>query len=323
MPTATHGGWSSAIAGEQGTGLWPWVAMAYNSQKETVFCHRLPMIPVVSPACRPDWSMIDVDGHACEVYEPPQPSSGRAVIYLHGEHEGTLLASSGLRNCIEAAGMPAIAPRAGRSWWLDTIVPVFDARITPERFVVQNVRAEIERRFGVVPPGVAILGTGMGGQGALRIAYRHPSLFPVVAAIAPAIDFHLTMHDSFLNDGDPNAACDLFVELREIFLDAERARQDTAILHVHPLNWPRNQWFASDPADPQWHDGAVRLQSKLVALGIPLSALGIPHTALGIPHTALVKSANGGNVAAYEDCVAQEAMHFILEALDRESRRVL
>jgi hypothetical protein len=36
-----------------------------------------------------------------------------------------------------------------------------------------------------------------------------------------------------------------------------------------------------------------------------------------------VKSANGGNVAAYEDCVAQEAMHFILEALDRESRRVL
>ena len=309
MPTATHGGWSSAIAGEQGTGLWPWVAMAYNSQKETVFCHRLPMIPVVSPACRPDWSMIDVDGHACEVYEPPQPSSGRAVIYLHGEHEGTLLASSGLRNCIEAAGMPAIAPRAGRSWWLDTIVPVFDARITPERFVVQNVRAEIERRFGVVPPGVAILGTGMGGQGALRIAYRHPSLFPVVAAIAPAIDFHLTMHDSFLNDGDPNAACDLFVELREIFLDAERARQDTAILHVHPLNWPRNQWFASDPADPQWHDGAVRLQSKLVALGIP--------------HTALVKSANGGNVAAYEDCVAQEAMHFILEALDRESRRVL
>ena len=316
MPTTTHGGRSTAIAGEQGTGLWPWVAMAYNSQKETVFCHRLPMIPVVSPACRPDWSMIDVDGHACEVYEPPQPSSGRAVIYLHGEHEGTLLASSGLRNCIEAAGMPAIAPRAGRSWWLDTIVPVFDARITPERFVVQNVRAEIERRFGVVPPGVAILGTGMGGQGALRIAYRHPSLFPVVAAIAPAIDFHLTMHDSFLNDGDPSAACDLFVELREIFLDAERARQDTAILHVHPLNWPRNQWFASDPADPQWHDGAVRLQSKLVALGIP-------HTALGIPHTALVKSANGGNVAAYEDCVAQEAMHFILEALDRESRRVL
>jgi len=61
----------------------------------------------------------------------------------------------------------------------------------------------------------------------------------------------------------------------------------------------------------------------LVALGIPHTALGIPHTALGIPHTALVKSANGGNVAAYEDCVAQEAMHFILEALDRESRRVL
>jgi hypothetical protein len=30
----------------------------------------------------------------------------------------------------------------------------------------------------------------MGGQGALRLAYRHPNLFPVASAISPAIDFH-------------------------------------------------------------------------------------------------------------------------------------
>jgi len=143
----------------------------------------------------------------------------------------------------------------------------------------------------------------MGGQGALRLAYRYPKIFPVVAAIAPAIDFHLAMRES---DAPENES--LYDTLCEIYSDVERARQDTAILHVHPLNWPRNQFFASDPADWQWHDGAVRLHSKLVALGIP--------------HTALLEPRDGGHSALYDDGVAPEVIRFVVDALDRESRRI-
>ena len=214
-------------------------------------------------APRPHWSTVEIEGHACEIFSPPDPQPGRAVIHLHDLDGRPLRASARLRDAIESASLPAISPLTGRSWWLDRIVPAFDALITPERFVVDHVRSEIARRFGVQPPGIALVGAGMGGQGALRIAYRHPAVFPIAAAIGPAIDFHQGMRDAGNRDDGH-----LFDTLWELYGDVERARQDTAILHVHPLNWPRHQWFASDPADRHWHDGATRLHSKLAALEI-------------------------------------------------------
>jgi S-formylglutathione hydrolase len=265
--------------------------------------------------------MITIAGHDCELFDPPTAEPGRAVIHLHGVHEAFLqdssgglqdssggLAdnSSGLRGAIEAAGLPTLAPRTGRSWWLDQIMPGFDRNMTPERFVVEHVRAEIHRRFGVTPSGIALIGTGMGGQGALRLAYRHPTIFPVAAAIAPAIDFHLAMREcDERNDGE------YYDTLWQLFGDVERARQDTAILHVHPLNWPRHQCFASDPSDLHWHDGAVRLRSKLVALGIPHVALLEPLVGPGEGHSTV-----------YYDRIAPEIMRFVLDALDAEARRL-
>jgi S-formylglutathione hydrolase len=237
------------------------------------------------------------------VFAPPDPLPARALIHLHDVREPWLRDLPALRELVEAARIPVVAPRTGRSWWLDRAVTGFAAGLTPERLVVDMIRAEVERRFGVKPPGIAIVGAGMGGQGALRIAYRHPAVFPVAAAIAPAIDFHLAMRDA----GD-RADGDLFDTLWETYGDVERARQDTAILHVHPLNWPRHQWFASDPADVHWHDGAARLHSKLVALGIP--------------HTALLEPPADETGSTGADRLAAEAMRFVLAALDAESRRV-
>jgi S-formylglutathione hydrolase len=236
------------------------------------------------------------------MFAPPDPRPGRAILFLHDVRGGWLQELPPLRDLIEAARIPVIGPRTGRSWWLDRAVAGFPAGLTPERFVVDVVRAEVERRFGVTSPGIALVGTGMGGQGALRIAYRHPAIFPVAAAIAPAIDFHLAMrHAGDRDDGES------FDTLWDTYGDVERARQDTAILHVHPLNWPRHQWFASDPADIDWHDGAARLHSKLVALGIP--------------HTAILEPPADGPAPA--DRVAAEAMRFVLDALDAESRRIV
>jgi S-formylglutathione hydrolase FrmB len=256
-----------------------------------------------STASRPHWSTIEVAGHECELFVPPQPAVGKAVIYLHGVRERRLLDLTGLRDAIEAAGLPAIAPRTGRSWWLDRIMPGFDAGLSPERFVLGPVREEVRRRFGVDAPGIALIGTSMGGQGALRISYRHPNVFPVAAAIAPAIDFHLAMREAGERDDG-----EYYDTLWETYGDVERARQDTAILHVHPLNWPRHQCFASDPSDIHWHDGADRLHGKLQALGIP--------------HVALLEPRGGGHSPAYYDAVAPAIMRFVLDALDAESRHV-
>lgn len=252
---------------------------------------------------RMHWSRVTVAGHPCGVFEPPEALPGRAVVMLHDLDGVPWSRSDDLRAAVESAGLPTIAPLTGRSWWLDRIMPAFDRTMSPERFVRDAIVAEIGARFGVQPPGIALLGVGMGGQGALRLAYRHPGVFPIAAAIAPAIDFHLGMrHAADRDDGE------LFDTLWETFGDVERARQDTAILHVHPLNWPRHQWFASSPDDLHWHDGASRLHGKLVALGIP--------------HEAVLEPLPGESEAAFERRMAAAAVTFVVNALDKESRRI-
>ena len=262
-----------------------------------------PFRPPMPLPPRDFWSTIEVGGRACDMFSPPDPPPGRALVYLHGVRGRRLREIPELLRLVESARLPVLEPRAGRSWWLDRIVPSFADTVTPERFVVDTIRVEVERRFGVTPPGIALVGTSMGGQGALRLAYRHPAVFPVAAAIAPAIDFHLAMRDA--HDRDDGEYYDT---LWETYGDVERARQDTAILHVHPLNWPRHQFFASDPDDVHWHDGAVRLHSKLVALGIP--------------HVALLEPRGGGHTVDYYDRVAPDLVRFVLDALDAESRRI-
>jgi len=237
------------------------------------------------------------------VFAPAAAAPGRAVLLLHDLAGRPPAADDPLRAALEAAGLPTLAPLTGRSWWLDRVLPAFDPVVSPERFVRERVVPEIAARFGVRPPGIAVVGIGMGGQGALRLAYRHPDLFPIAAAVAPAIDFHLGMRQAADRDDG-----ELFDTLWEVFGDVERARQETAILHVHPLNWPRHQWFASHPADRRWHDGACRLHGKLAALGIP--------------HEAVLDAAPGEDEAAFERRMAAAAIAFVTAALERESRRI-
>jgi len=184
----------------------------------------------------------------------------------------------------------------GRSWWTDRICPEFDARLTAERHVVDNVVGYIGRRWQSAPPRIALLGTSMGGQGALRLAFKHPNTFPIVAAIAPAIDYQQRFYE-------PDEET-----LPLMYPDAEAARQDTATLHVHPLNWPRNIWFSADPADKRWHESAEKLRMKLAALGIP--------------HECDMTSSAGGHSWAYYNHIGPKAIAFVAERLERERLRV-
>lgn len=251
----------------------------------------------------PPWSIETVGGHACGVLAPAGGPAGRAVLWLHDLDAALPHGSDAILAALVSAGLPVLAPCTGRSWWLDRIIPAFDAVVTPERFVLEAVVPEFARRFGAAPPGIAVMGVGMGGQGALRLAYRHPQVFPVAAALAPAIDFHLGMREA----GDREDG-EHFDTLWETYGDVERARQDTAILHVHPLNWPRHQWFASSPGDFHWHDGADRLHGKLAALGIP--------------HEAVLAGPPDEDRRAFTSRLAASAVAFAVAALERESRRI-
>jgi pimeloyl-ACP methyl ester carboxylesterase len=241
------------------------------------------------------WSQENVAGHPCELYEPDRRNEfGFAVIYLHGVHRARLGDHPAFVNWFDHFGLPVAAPAGGRCWWVNRACPDFDARVTPERHLLDGVLPFLQGRWGARPPHVGLLGTSMGGQGALRLAYKYPDRFPVVAAIAPAVDYQLRYDEDEI--------------LRAMYADPESVRQDTAILHIHPLNWPRHQFFCCDPTDHRWWDGADRLRMKLYSLGIP--------------HECDLETSAGGHSFVYYDAMAQRAVTFLAERLDQERRRL-
>lgn len=245
------------------------------------------------------WSQVEVAGHRCEVFEPSRPHEhGYVLIYLHGVHLARLGDHNVYNRLLEERGLRAIAPFGGRSWWTERICREFDEQVPAAHYVGQHVVRYIAERWGARPPQIALFGTSMGGQGALRLAFKQPNVFPVVAALSPAIDYQLCYDDPH----------DDYDTLREMYPDAEAARQETATLHVHPLNWPRNIFLACDPTDWPWIDSAQRLQMKL--------------SALGIPHEAELTVEGGGHGFSYYNAMAQRAVDFVMARLEQERLRV-
>ncbi|MCG8583610.1 MAG: esterase [Pirellulales bacterium] len=243
------------------------------------------------------WTEAEVAGHPCDIYEPPERNEhGYVVVYLHGVHLGRLVDKPAFCQEFDRHGLPVIAPITQRSWWTDKICTEFDEQVTAERHVLDNIVPHIEERWQCRPPRIALLGTSMGGQGALRFAFKHPNTFPIVAAISPAIDYQHRFES-----GDET--------LPLMYADAEAARQDTATLHVHPLNWPRNIWFACCPTDYPWHESAERLRMKLSALGIPFDAE--------------TDTPGGGHGFGFYNQMATKAVGYLAERLDKERRRVV
>lgn len=243
------------------------------------------------------WALETVGGHPCDVYEPPVRSPyGYVVLYLHGVHLNRLHNKTVFLEQFDRHGLAVVAPLTKRSWWTDKICLEFDPKTSAERHVIENVLPFIEQRLGSKPPRIGLLGTSMGGQGALRLAYRYPRQFPVSAAISPAIDFHKRY-----NEGDET--------IPQMYTDPEAARQDTAILHIHPLNWPHHQFFCCDPEDYRWWDSADRLHMKLWSLGIP--------------HEYDLETTGGGHGFDYYNRMADRAVGFLATKLDEERRRVV
>lgn len=197
---------------------------------------------------------VTIAGHAADVLIPTgEPVGG--VLFLHGTDNVTLRDRLAFHAALERAHLVAICPHGPGCWWTDAIYPPFDPDRSPLEFLRTEVVNHFRDTWQLSPPLIAVTGLEMGGQGALQLAYRHAREFPTVAAISPKVDFE-TWHGHGTT-------------LDELFPDREAARQRTATLHVHPLDWPRRQLLLCDPADAYCHDGVQTLASKLSSSGIP------------------------------------------------------
>jgi len=242
------------------------------------------------------WTEEDVAGHACRYYQPPsRHEHGFVVLYLHDAKAERLESHPAFCAEFDKHGLPVVAPVTRRSWWADRICEEFDPRLTAEQHVLKNVLPAIEERYGAAPPQIGLLGVGMGGQGALRIAYKHPRQFPAVAAISPAVDYW-----RLVDRGDET--------LPLMYEDPEAARQESATLLVHPLVFPRQQFFCCDPGDFDWVESRERLHMKLHSLGIP--------------HEFHTETRGGRHTFDYFDQMAEKAVGFLVEGLERERLRV-
>lgn len=243
------------------------------------------------------WSSPSIAGRAADVFVP-SGSVRVALLFLHPHGNETLahpIAAPVWTPLLESAGMACCCPRAAETWWSDRVYPPFDSGLTAERYVLDHVEPWMRQAWGLAERAIALAGISMGGQGALRLGFKHPQRFPVVASIAGAVDYHLWFNDA--------------PELPRMYRDREQCRQDTATLHVMSPVAPRHIWFACDPRDAVWYAGNDRLHEKL--------------SAIGVAHTADLESSHGGHCWDYFNAMARPMLEFISTALVQESRRLL
>lgn len=202
------------------------------------------------------WQTITIAGKTADVFEPSEPRvPSQGIIFLHGHGRQTLLNNAAYSAEFERYGLRVVCPHGQRSWWLPVVCPEFDVELSPIGFVRSHLLAWMAETWTVQPQAIGLLGISMGGQGVLQLSYRHPTEFPVVAALSPVIDLH-----EWLGHNLP---------LDEMFADSEAARQQSVTLQIQGLNWPRQQWIACDPIDQDALPGIERLASKLNSSGVP------------------------------------------------------
>ncbi len=217
------------------------------------------------------------------------------MLFLHPIGNETLRDRPAFTRLLDELSLPCVCPLAPYTWWTDRVWSEFDPTLTAERHILDNVLAFFARRWGLRPRSIGLFGISMGGQGALRLAFKHPRLFPVAAGIASAIDYHEYYGQGFSLDA--------------MYDSKEQCRQDTATMHVPPHDFPPQLFFCIDPEDGDWIRGNDRLHEKL--------------SALGVPHTMDLTTSCGGHNWEYFNRMAEPALRFVAAGLEQESRRLL
>jgi len=245
---------------------------------------------------RNDWQRVEVTNKPAMVYDVPdvvRPLG--AVVFLHDIDEVMLDRKPSFTGLLKQYRLACICPCGDSTWWLDRPWPTFDVQTTAERWLVHDVVPYVQSRWSLAAGRVGLLGLGMGGQGALRLAFRHPKLFSTVVGLDSILDFHDLYHEG--------------TALDEMYESKERCRQDTAILQIHPAQFPPHVFFACDPTNGRWLRGNDRLHEKLGALGIG--------------HEVDFATSVGGDSWAYAERMAERSVEFLGRGIAEESRRLL
>jgi S-formylglutathione hydrolase len=241
-----------------------------------------------------DWTTTVIDGKPVDLFDPAVPPRS-ALLFLHAYDLRTLREDLVYTRLLAETGLACVCPPGGYSWWVDRPSPAFDEQFTPEAWLRERVVPFISERWGLEGRPLGLLGISMGGQAALRLAFKYPKRFPAVAALAPAIEYH-----ELYGQGSP---------LDELYDSKEQCRQDTAAMHVQPGHVSPHLFFASDPDDDFWFRGCDRLREKLVALGVE--------------HEADLATRAGGHTWRYFDHMAPRAVRFLRDGLERQALRLL
>jgi S-formylglutathione hydrolase FrmB len=239
------------------------------------------------------WQSVDITGRSADVFTP----AGRprfVLVFLPDLDDVTPKDIPTWTALLAADRLACVCPTGGESWWSSRICPSFDPAKSGEDFLINDVLPWALARFKLPTNAAALTGVGAGGQGALRLAFKHPDRFPTVASLGGSID-HYELYG--------RGTC-----LDEMYPSREHCRQDGVMLHVHPHDWPPLVWFACDPDSP-WLRGNDRLHEKLMALGTP--------------HTFDFATQVCGHSWTYYDSLAPTLMRFVVDGLEKESRRLM
>lgn len=122
------------------------------------------------------------------------------MVWLHGGTSGKDYLAQRLRSHVERAWAEGdlvpcviVAPVTGDSFYIDW----HDGTNQWDTFITGQMLNEVRERFHVKldRAGTVIAGSSFGGQGVLRIAFRHPEMFIAAASMAPGFPPVLKLED--------------------------------------------------------------------------------------------------------------------------------
>lgn len=204
------------------------------------------------------WHEVIIGGKPARFAEPTSLPPSPTILFLHDARATPPDAIPGWTDMLTRRRWRCLAPAAGCTWWLQHLTPAFNPTISPEEYLLSVVLPWMQERWQVTPQRLAVVGFGMGGQGAIRLALRYPTVFPVAASIDGAMD----LQDAW-GWGTP---------LDDVYSSREAARRDSALMHLRSTSWPEFLFLACSP-DSYWYHGNDRLREKLLAYGVPHQAL--------------------------------------------------
>ncbi len=203
------------------------------------------------------WTQTTIGTKLADVFNPDS-SLSLGVVYLHSLSEESPAIDATFTAGLRQHRLRCVAPHGGQCWWADRVCPDFDAELTPERYLLDVVVPWAEAAWHLGSRAIALAGLEMGGQGAVRLAFKHPDRFAIAGSISGAFDCQ-----DWYGLGTP---------LDEMYDNRERARQDSAVLHIDGHRWPPHLWFGCAPTDAACYRGNDRLHEKLAAMGVPHTA---------------------------------------------------